>query len=216
VGSARSALVISALLCVSSPVLSSEVESPTSEPGPSGLLGHTIIRAYGAVVPRKWGPDLERAGWGTGFAISYGVARAVQIAFELAYHRFEMPEGYGLDVDGYSSATWDAVRQTTMSVELQSPRSWIRPSVGVGFGVYEMTETRNESYSSAHYRRVESGTRLGVHWGLGLSARLNQRLAIDLGGRHHHSFGRPFLASTEYLSDARILSIQAGLSYVVR
>lgn len=195
--------------------MSSELESSPGESPNRGAFGHTTIRAYGAAVPRTWGPDLEHGGWGTGLALSYGVARAAQVSLELAYYRFKIMETVGLDVDGYTSSSRQEVRQTTMSLELKSPNSWIRPSFGVGFGVYEMTETRNESSYFSHYRFVQSGTRLGVNWGVGVSAQLDQRIALDLTGRYHHSFGRVFLTNDQYMDGARLLSVQTGLSYVI-
>ena len=196
--------------------MSSELESLAGTSRPSGQLGHTIIRLYGAVIPGVQDYDLEHAGWGSGFAVSYGVARAVQLSLGLAYYRFQVVEQTA-SVDATGSSRWDEVRQATMSVDLQSPtRSWLRPWLGAGFGVYETTRTRKESYYSGYYRYVESGTRLGANWGVGVSARLDQRLAIDLGGRYHHSFGRAFLTNDQYMDGARLVTAQAGLSYVIR
>jgi len=215
-GSARSAFVISALLCVSNPAVSSELESPTDEVTARGALGHTTIRAYGAVVPVAPEATLLHAGWGSGLSISYGVARAVQISLGLAYHRFQVVEQGGIDSDGNERSTWDEVRQTTMSVDIQPPsRSRLRPWFGAGLGIYETTETRKEPLYYGYYRYVESGTRLGINWGAGVSARLDQRLGIDLGGRYHHSFGRAFMTNDQYMDRGRLLSIQGGLSYVV-
>lgn len=220
-GSARSAFVISALLCVSSPALSSELESSAGEPRSSGLLGHTIIRAYGAFVPRVQDYDLERAGRGTGFGVSYGFARAVQLSLEVAYYRIPVAGGNGIP-EHVPTSSWNAVRQTSMSVGFQSPtRSWLRPWLDAGFGVYETTETRegvDYSYYPAEYRYryVTSGTKLGINWGVGVSARIDRRLAIDVGGRYHHSFGRAFLPDSKYMDGARLHTVQAGLSYVVR
>jgi len=216
-GTARSAFIISALLCVASPALSSEAESPTNEAPDRGSLGRTTIRVYGAVVPVAPEETLLHAGWGTGLAISYGVARAIQISLGLGYYRFQLVGlASGLDAVATGRSIWDEVRQTTMSVDIQSPtRLWLRPWFGAGFGVYEMTETRRESYYSGYYRYVESGTRLGVNWGAGVSARLDHRLGIDLGGRYHHSFGRAFMTNDQFMNAARLLSVQAGLSYVI-
>jgi len=161
------------------------------------------------------------AGWGTGFAISYGVARAIQISLGLAYYRFQVVGQLGgLDSDAPGSSVWDEVRQTSVSVDLQSPsQSWLRAWLSAGLGVYEMTETRKwtETYylRQYHYRYVESGTRLGASWGVGLSARLDKRLGIDLGGRYHHSFGSAFMTNNLEMDGARLLSVQAGLSYVI-
>lgn len=201
--------------------MSSELESPTDESRPSGLLGHTSIHLYGAVIPRVQDYDLERTGRGTGFGVSYGVARAVQLSLEVAYYRMSVAGGTGIPEETTTS-NWNAVRQTSISVGLQSPtRSRLRPWLGAGFGVYEMTETREGiDYSpypaQYHYRYVNSGTKLGFNWGAGVSARLDRRLAIDVGGRYHHSFGRAFLPEDKYMDGARLLCVQAGLAYVVR
>jgi len=83
-----------------------------------------------------------------------------------------------------------------------------------------MTEIRegiDYSYYPAqhHYRYVTSGTKLGFNWGVGVLARLDRRLAIEVGGRYHHSFGHTFLPYDKYMDGARILCVQAGFSYVV-
>jgi opacity protein-like surface antigen len=197
--------------------MSSELESLAGEPRPDGLLGHTIIRVYGAVVPGVQDYDVEHAGWGTGFAISYGVARAVQVSLELAYYRFETVPAASIP-ESSTNSDRNAIRQATMSVGLQSPaRSWLRPWFGLGFGAYEVTETQEgyAYYPTYPYRYVTSGTQLGINWGLGVSARLDQQLAIDVGGRYHHGFGRPFLETPNYWRDVRLFSVQAGLSYMI-
>src|SRR5947207_8344429 len=89
VRSARSAFVISALLCLSNPAISAALDGSSDESRPSGVLGHTIIRVYGAVIPEVQDYDLDHPGWGTGLAVSYGVARAVSLSLELAYYRFQ-------------------------------------------------------------------------------------------------------------------------------
>jgi len=185
-----------------------------------GLLGHTIIRTYGAVVPGVQDYNIDGVGWGTGFAVSYGVARTVRLSLEVAYYRFQRGEWAGIPEE-VTKANWNAVREVTMAVGLQSPtRSWLRPWIDAGFGVYEATETRDAiTYyypGEYHYRSVTSGTKLGMNWGVGVSARLDRRLAVDLGGRYHHSFGRAFLTNDQYMDGARLLTAQAGLSYVVR
>jgi len=200
--------------------MSSEVESPTDESRPSGLLGHTIIRAFGAIIPAVQDQSLMHAGWGTGLTVSYGVARAAQVSLGLAYHQFQVTEFTGLDCDCSVSPRRNEIRQTTMSVELQPPtRRWIRPRFGVGFGVYELTETQvvYTFYSTGYNRQryVSSGTQLGINWGVGLSARVNQRLAVEFGGRYHLSFGQAFLTEDQYLTAARLLSVETGLSYVI-
>jgi opacity protein-like surface antigen len=200
--------------------MSSEPESTSGESRPNGVLGHTIIRLYGAIIPEVQDYTLDGAGWGAGFAVSYGVARAVQISLEVAYHRFPIFEGTGIP-ESRTTSSWNAVRHSSMSVVLQSPtRSRLRPWLGAGFGVYEMTETREgiDYYYPGEYRykSVTSGTKLGANWGVGVSVRLDQRLAIDVGGRYQHSFGLAFLTADQYMDGARLLSVQAGLSYVVR
>jgi len=193
--------------------VSSELESPTEAERSSGLLGHTIIRTYGAIVPAVPDQTLEHAGWGTGLAVSYGVARAIQLSLGLAYYQYEFTDAPDVDCD-CSFLSRNAVRQTTISVDLQSPgRSWLQPWLSAGFGVYEMTETR-EAHSYP-YRSVVSGTMLGANWGMGVLARLDQRLAIDLGGRYHTTFGQPFLEPTGFWPQLDLFTVQAGLSYVI-
>ncbi len=201
--------------------MSSELESPTDESRQRGLLGHTTIRVDGAIVLAALDQTLMHAGWGTGVTVSYGVARAAQVSLGLAYYQFRAIQFAYLDCDCSVSPSRNEIRQTTMSVELQPPTMGrVRPWFGAGFGVYERTETRDEttySYPGQYtYRSVTSGTKLGMNWGVGISARLGQRLAIDFAGRYHHSFGRPFLTSDPYMDGARLLTAQAGLSYVVR
>lgn len=214
--SARSVFVISALLCISSPAMSTELERPSEERSPRGLLGHTTIRTYGAIVPAVPEQSLDHVGWGTGFTVSYGVTRAIQLSLGLAYYQFQVVVTPDIDCD-CSTSIRDAVRQTTISVDVQSPtRSWLRPWLGVGFGVYDVAQTLDIRGDGSRLDRVpESGTRLGVHWGAGLSTRLDKHLAIDLGGRYHHGFGEPFLATPGYWRDVRLFSVQAGLSYVM-
>jgi len=205
--------MVSALLCVSSPAMS-ELEGPAEESSSSGLHGHTIIRTYGAIVPAVLNQALEHAGWGTGLAVSYGVGRAIQLSLGLAYYQFQYVVKPDVDCDCLVSIQ-DAVRQTTISVDAHPPtRSWLRPWLGVGLGIYETTKTPRWSHSWI-CRYADSGTRLGVNWGLGVSARLDQRLAIDLGGRYHTTYGRPFLETTGYWAGLDMFTAQAGLSYVV-
>lgn len=213
-GSAKSAFVTFTLLCVSGSAVSAELERPPEESSSRGLHGHTIIRTYGAIVPAA-APEqtLEHAGWGTGLSVSYGVTRAVQLSLGLAYYQFEAVVHPDIDCD-CSISSRNAVRQTTMSVDVQSPvRSWLRPWLGVGFGFYEVTQTWNVHNDYSQY--VDTGTRLGLSWGLGVTALLDQRLAIDVGGRYHHGLGRPFLESPGYSQELRLFSIQTGLSYVL-
>ncbi len=212
--SARSALLVSALLCISGPAVSAELESPLEEASSGWVRGHTTIRTYGAIVPAVPGQSLEHSGWGTGLTVSYGVARAIQLSLGIAYYQFQSVVP-GENCDCLLSIR-DAARQTTISVDVLPPtRFWLRPRLDVGFGVYETTKTTNQSYSWI-YQYVGSGTQLGVNWGLGVSVRLDQRLAIDLGGRYHGAFGRPFLGAAGYAPDLDMFTLGAGLSYVVR
>ena len=160
------------------------------------------------MVPIGWGSDFGgRPGWGTGFGLSYGVARAAQISIGFAYHR----------VNPISSEDWDALRQVTTSIELVSPsKDFVRPWLGVGLGYYD-----SELYSppifaldaSERGRRDEfithQGT-LGFNWGAGFAFRLSQSVGLDAGGRYNISFDNPARHKVD------LLSVQAGLSYVVR
>ena len=207
--------LVSALLCVSSPAMPAELESPPGEPRPTGVLGHTIIRTYAAIVPAAPDQTLEHAGWGTGLTVSFGLARMVQMSLGLAYYQFQSVVEPNVDCDCVILIR-NAVRQTTLSVDVLPPtRSWLRPWVGVGFGLYEEVKNPKQSYSWT-YQYMESGTSLGVNWGIGTSARLNERLAIDLGGRYHGTVGHPFLSSTNYRAELDLFTVQAGLSYLVR
>lgn len=206
-GSARSAFLVSALLCVSNPAFSAELESPTEDSRPSGLLGHSIIHAYGAVIPEAWGSDFGgHPGWGTGFSLSYGIARAVQISIGFAYHRMNI----------ISAENWDALRQVTTSIELVSPaRDFVRPWLGVGLGYYE-----EELYSRAFatFMDTERGGRssfvtnqgsLGINWGAGVALHISDIIGVEAGGRYHRSLDSPTYG------DVELLSVEAGLSYVI-
>jgi hypothetical protein len=207
VGSARSAFVISALLCVSNPAFSAELESPTEDSRPSGLLGHTIIRGYAAVVPVNWGNDLtDSPGWGGGFSVSYGIARAVQVSLGFAYHRFNIR----------GPQTWDVLRHVSTSMELYSPaRDVVRPWMGIGIGYYEVEQY---SFANAALDLTERRDRnsyvdlksLGANVGAGVAVRMSERVGLEFGCRYHTTFDHPFVDALE------LLSVQAGLSYVVR
>jgi hypothetical protein len=209
VGSARSVFIISAfavsaLFCASTSAVSAEAENLADEPRPSGVLGHTIIRIYGALVPEGWGSDFgDNPAWGTGLGLSFGIARAVQISIGFAYHRINI----------ISAEDWDALRQVTTSVELISPaQDLVRPWLGVGLGYYD-----SELYSRAF--TTEKGDRrafvtnqgsFGINWGAGIALRISERVGVEAGGRYHMSVDDP------PRGDVDLLSVQAGLSYVVR
>ena len=187
--------------------MSSELASLTGEPRPSGLLGQTTLRLYGAVVPITWGSNLGgHPGWGTGFGLSYGIARATQISIGFAYHR----------VNIISAENWDAWRQITTSLELISPAAdLVRPWLGVGLGYYD-----KELYSPATMdvdatergRRAQFVTHqgsFGLNWGAGVALRFSRILWFEAGGRYNMSLDNPLDGNVE------LLSVQAGLSYMV-
>ena len=209
VGSARSAFVISALLCLSNPAISAELDGSSDESPNRGALGHTTIRAYGAVVPKGWGSDYgRRPGWGTGFGLSYGISRAAQISIGFAYHR----------VNIIGSEDWDALRQVTTSIELVSPsQDFVRPWLGVGLGYYDS----EQQYSTATTAldALERGRRdqfvthqgsLGFNWGGGFALRLSRSVGVEAGARYNRSIDDPANHKVD------LLSVQAGLSYAVR
>jgi hypothetical protein len=187
----------------------SELESSLDEVPNQGALGHTTIRAYGAVVPVGWGSDSgDHPGWGTGFAVSYGIARAVQMSLGFAYHRINI----------VSAQDWDALRQVTTSIELISPaRDLVRPWLGVGLGYYDA-----ELYSTATTAAVDATERgdrssfvtqqgsFGINWGAGVALRISERVGVEAGGRYNMSVDDPPRGKVE------LLSVQAGLSYRLR
>ena len=187
--------------------MSSELVSLADESRPSGVLGHTSIRLYGALVPITWGTNFGgHPGWGTGFGLSYGIARATQISIGFAYHR----------VNIISAEDWDAWRQVTTSLELISPtQDLVRPWLGVGLGYYDKEEY---SIATVDVDATERGRRdqfvthqgsFGLNWGAGLALRLSRSVGVEADARYNMSIDDPANHKVE------LLSVQAGLSYVI-
>jgi len=126
------------------------------------------------------------------------------ISIGFAYHR----------VNIISAENWDALRQVTTSLELISPsQDIVRPWLGVGLGYYDQENYSTPAVSTERANRgafVTHQGSFGVNWGAGMALRLSRSLAFEAGGRYNMSLDNP------PSSDVQLLSVQAGLSYVVR